>query len=109
MSKKRPVYTTADPFTPTWWFELYNHVVVGDALAIERMEWKESEYYHRLKKFIYNRYNLSLDRCIKQQKESCIKTYLRNTYDSNNFIYKGRPLKTYVKNMLLNCEEPKIR
>lgn len=109
MKKNKRILTTAKPFTPVWWFEIYSYAVVQDALAIERHQWKRTERFHQIKTFVYQRFNIAIHRAMELQKENCANIYARSTYDSNEFLYKGKPLRNSVKKRILNAENIPVR
>lgn len=103
------IYTTAEPFTPMWWFEIYSHALARDVLAVERMQWNDAKRYGALKRFCYSRFQQSLNRAIDIQQYNCSREYLESTYDSNNFEYKGKPLRNYVHDLIRHAKKPDIK
>lgn len=108
VKKHKSLLTTAKPFTVYWWIELLSHAIVRDTLSVERMEWKDAERWNKVVKFIHKRIGQKLEQTLDKQRQICGREYLESTYDSNNFEYKGKPLRNYVHGLIRNANKPDI-
>ena len=109
VKKYKSLLTTSKPYTVFWWIELLSHATVRDTLSVERMQWKDAERYNKLVKFIHKRISDKLEKTIDEQRYNCSREYLESTYDSNNFEYKGKPLRNYVHDLIRTAKKPDIK
>lgn len=105
----KSLLTTAKPYTLYWWIELLSHAIVRDTIAVERMMWDDADRYNNLVKFIHKRIAVKLEKVIDEQRHNCSREYLESTYDSNNFEYKGKPLRNYVHDLIRNAKKPDVK
>lgn len=105
----KSLLTTSKPYTVHWWIELLGHAIVRDTLSVERMQWDDADRYNKLVKFIHKRIARKLEKVMDEQRHYCSREYLESTYDSNNFEYKGKPLRNYVHDLIRNAKQPDIK